>query len=64
MVAAAGVALVGIVQLLSEQTGMMDALPAVLEGGLDYAVMAMVAVFTALWLGGMASARLRPARRA
>lgn len=64
VVAAAGVALAGIVQLLNEQAGVLNALPAVLEDGLEYAGMAMVAVFTALWLGGMASARLRPARRA
>ena len=64
MVAAAGVALASIAQLLSEQAGVLAALPAALEGGLDYAGMAMVAVFTALWLGAMAGSQLRPARRA
>jgi high-affinity nickel-transport protein len=64
VVAAAGVALASIAQLLSEQAGVLAALPAALEGGLDYAGMAMVAVFTALWLGAMAGSQLRSARRA
>lgn len=64
VVAAGGVALAGLVQLLSEQAGLLEGLAQALDGGLEYAGIALVAVFAALWLGAMATARGRTARQA
>lgn len=64
VVAAGGVALAGLMQLLSEQAGMLEGVAQMLDGGLEYAGIGMVVVFAALWLGAMATARGRTARQA
>ncbi len=64
MVAAGGVALAVLVQFLSEQAGVLEALAAGLEGWLEYGGIALVVVFAALWLSGMATARGRVAPQA
>jgi hypothetical protein len=58
------VALAVLVQFLSEQAGVLEALAAGLEGWLEYGGIALVVVFAALWLGGMATARGRVAPQA